>query len=180
MHSNKVRRVAANERWRMALKYSNFDVKEVAVLGESKEDVMRSRERCKANGIPVYGEFVWDGPVPPDSYVMVAPTVHMSTPEYFAFRMSNVLDASSAVHVVAELLSNVRTALTCHSMDDDTYNDLAKLDGPRMGAAGYREYLMPVADTPEGIRALTILETAVGFVGEFEGFVRTNLTEVED
>ena len=79
MHSNKGRRVAANERWRMALRYNKFDMKEVAVLGESKDDVMRSRERCKADGIPVYGEFVWEGPVPPDSYMMVAPTVPTTT-----------------------------------------------------------------------------------------------------
>lgn len=164
----------------MALKYENFDISEVAVLGESKEEVDRYRANFMAHNVPVYGEFIWEGPVPHGSFMMVSPTVRMSTPEYFAFRRSNELDAMSAVHVVAELLSNVRTALTRHSLNDDEYNDLAKLNGPRMGAAEYRKYLSQVADTPEGVRALTILDAAVGVVGEFESFVRENLNEVED
>ena len=162
------------------MRYEKFDISEVAVLGESKEEVDRYRANCMAHNVNVYGEFVWEGPVPDGSFMMVSPTVRMSTPEYFAFRMSNVLDTMSAIHVVAELMSNVRTALTRRSLDDDSYNDLAKLNGPRMGAAEYREYLGQVADTPEGIRALTILDAAVSVVGEFESFVRENLNEVED
>lgn len=158
----------------------NFNISGVEVLGESNEEVSLYRKQCEARDIPVRGEFVWNGPVPPNSFMMVAPTIRMSTPEYFAFRKSNEMDVMSAVHVVAELLSNVRTALTCHSMDADTFEDLAKVNGPRMGAAEYREYLEPVADTPQGLRAIAVLESAVTVVGEYESFVRTNLEESTD
>lgn len=162
------------------MKYEKFDMCEVAVLGESKEEVARFRENCEAQNINVYGEVVWEGPVPPNSFMMVTPTMRMSTPEYFAFRKSNQLDAGSATYIVAELMSNVRTALTCHGMDPETYNDLVRLNGPRMRATEYAEYLAQVADTPEGARAIAILETAVDFVGEYECFVRENLKKVDD
>lgn len=138
--------------------YTNVSIDEVGILAHSHEEQVRFRRNCDEQGVSVYGEYVWEGPVPRNSFVPINPTMRMSTPEYFAYRKSNQLSAAEASCVVAELLSNVRTSLTSHGMEDGTYDDLGEYSGPRMDAREYRRYLDDVADTPEGARAIAILD----------------------
>lgn len=151
----------------------------VTLLASNETEADAFRRNCEATGTSVSGVTMWDGPVPPNSYMFINPFMRMSTPEFFAFRMSNTLDTYEASLLVAELLSNVRTNRTA-SMDDNTYEDLVKEDGPRMTASGYREYLSEVMDTPEGARAATILDMAVCVVGDLEHEIRSTFTEVTD
>ena len=163
----------------LAYDYNREDLHEVAILASSRDELERYRRNCKDSGLSVYDELLWEGPEPTGSFVPIASGLRMSTPEFFAFRKSNQLDAVAASAIVAELMSNVRTSLTCRRVRAGEYEDLVKLDGPRMSARAYREYLEEVADTPEGARAIAILDmvTESGVVGDYERDVRENFEE---
>lgn len=150
----------------------------VTLLATNDDEMTAYEQNCEKDGLKVDGKAMWTGPVPPNSYMFINPFLRMSTPEFFAFRKSNELELGDAVALVAELLSNVRTERTAIGMPEGIYEDLAKHSGPRMNASDYRDYLAEVADTPEGARAIVILEMAIEVVGEVEHDVRTNLTEV--
>ena len=140
-------------------------MEKVIILATSDEQAADMRASAEGDGIEVKSSTIWQGPVPPDSFMYVAPFTRMSTPEYYLFRQANTLDWWEAVTIAAELFSHFATWRTCHNEEDGF---IERLDEPRTTPDRMVAYLRPVAKTPEAMRAIGVVETARNLVDELE------------
>jgi hypothetical protein len=80
--------------------------------------------------------------------------MRMSTPEYYFLRRANTDDERTAIAIGDELTGHYRTSLTCHDLDESVIEACK----PRTTVTKLRAYLTQIHDTPEGARALNVLE----------------------
>lgn len=130
------------------------ELENIITLSSSAESEQMA-EAARAMGVNVTGQHVWDGPVPPQSFVDIAPGVRMSTAEYFFLRMANTLDTASAVLCGNEVCGYHRTRLAKHSLDSDME---FVASWPDTSTEEIERYLMPIRDTMEGRRASEVLK----------------------
>ena len=141
----------------------------VIVLGTSREESEEMRRSAEDEGVEVKATTEWTGPIPErGSYEMLSPWVRMSTPEYFFYRKANQLPEREAVILGCELVSHYRTNVTAHNLPDDVIERVYEL---RTTVRRLRDYLMQVKDTPEGAKALRVLEKVRKGKDEYEELV---------
>lgn len=125
------------------------------ILASSEEEAQAMRERAEESGATVRGVTVWTGPVPEEgSFEYISPTTRMSTPEYFFLRKANTLPDADAIATGDELCGYYATHLT---RPDLAPGEVIPIDEPRTSVERIRAYLAQVEDTPEGKRALDII-----------------------
>lgn len=146
-----------------------FDEK-IIILATSERQAADMRADAEGDGIEVKSTTVWEGPVPPNSYMFVAPFIRMSTPEYYLFRKCNTLDRWEAVVLAAEMFSHYATWKTCHN---EEFGHIERLDEPRTTPRHMAAYLRPVADTPEAMVAADVVREAADMVECFEQILGT-------
>ena len=124
------------------------------VLATTTEEADQYATNAEAIGIHVTGAVIWTGPVPEGSYEYLTPWIRMATPEYFFLRQANTRDLQTAIAIGDELTGYYRTNLTCHDLGEGVIEACK----PRTTVARLRAYLNQIHDTPEGARALNVLE----------------------
>ena len=90
--------------------------------------------------------------------------MRMSTPEFFMFHKANELDFTTATILFCEMWSTYRTNLTAHNMQP---GDVDVLDEPRTSFYEFAEYIKPVLDVPEGIRAYEVMIEAIHHMPDY-------------
>lgn len=128
----------------------------VEILATSDEEAIIMAERAKADGTTVRGTQVWRGPVPAiGSYEDLGCNMRMATAEFFFYRKANQLPFAQAVMLGMELCGHYRTHLTGYDTPENAFDYLPQ---PRTSTRILATYLDQVADTPEGRRALEVLD----------------------
>lgn len=125
----------------------------ITVLATSDEQAEAMARRAEDDGFTVQRSVVWEGPVPPLSFVEIGDGMCMSTPEYFFFRMCSTRPIDEAVAIGDELCGRYRTHLTTPSLEPRVVEPCPQ----RCSVGGIFAYLLPVLHTPEGGRAAEVL-----------------------
>jgi len=148
------------------------------ILATSEEEERYMSECAKSMGNDVRKTTVWDGIVPPNSYMPYGFGVRMSTPEYFLFRKmarSNDIDART---YACEMFGHVGTSLTCTYLED---GEFVKLDEPRLTVDEMLIYLTPVADDRDARRvARLVMGVTENLIDGYERFVSGCYNQVEE
>lgn len=124
------------------------------ILATTNAEADQYATNAEAIGIHVTGTVIWTGPTPKGSYDYLTPWMRMSTPEFFYLRRANTDDMQTAIAIGDELTGYYRTSLTCH----DLAEGVIEACKPRTTVTKLREYLDQIHDTPEGARALNVLD----------------------
>ena len=134
----------------------------IEILASSKT-VDEMVERAKDEGENVRKITVYDGPVPPDSYIDLG-FYRMSRPEYMFYRKANELPHDEAVRLGSALLSHYDTSLTS-SVAEGVAEDHGE---PHMTVASFLEYVAPVFAWDESERPIEILRESARNLEAFE------------
>lgn len=126
---------------------------EVQILASTAREGELMSKQAQRNGHSVRGVSLWDGPIPPGSFEVIAPDMRMSTPEYFFLRKANELSFAEAVQLGIELCGKYRTSVTQY--DRDKGYDF--LRDQRTTKARLRTYLHGARGTKEAKRARKVL-----------------------
>ena len=145
---------------------TNFSIPQtVNVIATNDEQAKVYEEDARRMGLNVKSTSVWTGPVPPNSFVEIAPNVAMATPEYTFLRKTNQLPVDDAVTYGCALLSHYDTHLTSTSINiGETY----RRETPHTTPYEIFEYLLPIMDTAEAVTSLAILKECIETLPTFE------------
>ena len=136
----------------------------LTTTNDETHDLDYAEKVAKMRGGRIKGTSVWDGPVPPDSFIEIDEFVQMARPEYMFYRKANMLEHDDAVRIGCELLSHYDTCNTC-----DLPEGVTEYRGePHTTVQRLIDYLMPVIDTDEGLKALEILSDVIPLADEYE------------
>ena len=105
-------------------------------------------------GAHVTGTLVWEGIIPPNSYMWIDAYTRMSTPEFFFFRKANQIPEAEAIALGDELCGYYATSATKSDFPSWYWESIPE---QRTTKELINAYLQPVADTDEGKQALAIL-----------------------
>lgn len=137
----------------------------VEVIANSDEEAKEFTENAKKYGASVKDVSVWTGPVPPNSFIEMAPNVQMASPEYMFLRKSNQLPFEDAVMVGCALLSCFNTCYTSPTIEpgkaywrEDSHTDPLKIIN----------YLLPIIGTKEAHRSLEVLDESLKHLLAFD------------
>ena len=148
------------------------------ILATSEEEALYMAACAKGMGNDVRNLTVWDGIVPPNSYMPYGFGVRMSTPEYFLFRKmarSNDVDART---YACEMFGLVGTSLTCPYLED---GEFVRFAVPRLTVDDMLVYLMPVADDKDARRvARLVMGITENLIDGYERFVSGCYNQVEE
>jgi len=138
-----------------------FDSVEILAAPECAKEMA---ERATEAGANVRKVTVYDGPVPPDSFIEMG-FYRMARPEYMFFRKANELPHDDAVRLGAALLSHYDTYLTSGDMEEGVAYDRTV---PHMTTASFLEYVAPVFEWDESERPLEVLRESMRNLEVFE------------
>ena len=144
----------------------------VITLVTSADDAEKVNEEASGIGLNVKSTAVWEGLVPPNSYMDLNEYVRMSTPEFFMFRKANELELVDACILFCEMWSTFRTNLTAHNMEPGEVDVLFE---PRTSFYEFAEYIKPVLDKPEGIRAYEVMIEAIHHMPDYIEHMQSRL-----
>ena len=132
----------------------NKIIDNITVLAQDADHADAMKKFAEALELNVKGTTVWDGPCPDGSFVKVAPTIRMSTAEFYTLRKTFELSMHDAVLFIDEMCGLYATNLTDPTLAD---GEVEILSAPRTTGFDLFLYLSQVADTEQGAWALFAL-----------------------
>lgn len=126
----------------------------VRIIAQTDDTASAMSKAATADGLNVIGQSVWDGPVPPDSYMYVLPWLRMATPGFMLLRRTRELGVIGGALLASELTGFYATNMVRQSLETGewTMKYLADDLPDNLDA-----YLAQVADTPDGEHAIAAL-----------------------
>ena len=150
--------------------------KDVEVIAFSNEEAEEFTKNATAMGSTVTNTSVWTGPVPPNSFIELAPGIRMASPEYMFLRKANQLPHDDAVVVGCALLSCFDTCFTAPSLGPD---EVYWRDEPHTTVESIIEYLTPIIFSDEAMKAIAILKESVEYLLPFDAWCEVIAKEYE-
>lgn len=146
----------------------------VTIIATDNDEAKWYAKNAKQGGMKVKETDIWDGPVPPDSFVWLGNGVRMATPEYMFLRKANQLPYETAVVIGCALLSPYETKYTSNSLGP---NEVRLRDEPHTTVEDIVVYLLPIILTDEGAKAYEILRDAVKYYPLFQKVCETLMAD---
>ena len=126
----------------------------VTIIATSPDEADYFNFMAELQGIDVMDTKVYEGFIPPNSYIDIDPFWKMARPEYMFLRKCNELDELDARMVGCELLSPYTSDIINPDLPEDT---LIVEDHPHTDLATLVEYLLPYVEHKEVEKAFNVL-----------------------